>query len=189
MADNDDSKTEEASEKKLREALEKGNTPVSREAGTFASIIGILVVMGFLVREGAMRFSATLVRLVDDPAGWSLNSSTDAGALVGAVAVEAFTFLLPVLATLALFGVIASVAETLASRGTWMGAPKGHLVMGMSNDSSFLRPLTDGHLHACASPVHQGRTRWQWRVECRDDAGRLCSVSTVNIAVRPFPAT
>jgi 1,4-dihydroxy-2-naphthoyl-CoA hydrolase len=86
-------------------------------------------------------------------------------------------------------GVIASVAETLASRGTWMGAPAGHLVMGMSNDSSFLRPLSEGHLHACASPVHQGRTRWQWRVECRDDAGRLCAVSTVNIAVRPFPAT
>jgi 1,4-dihydroxy-2-naphthoyl-CoA hydrolase len=83
-------------------------------------------------------------------------------------------------------GVIAAVAEALASWGTWQGAgSRDTAVMGMSNDTSFLRPLIDGHLNAVATPRHRGRTRWQWEVEARDDDGRLCAVTTVNIAIRP----
>jgi flagellar biosynthesis protein FlhB len=111
MSTNDEDKTEEASEKKVRDSIEKGSIPVSREAATFASIIGILIVMGFLVKESAMRLFVTLVRLVDDPAGWSLGSSADAASLLGAISTEAFKFLLPPLLTLGLFGVIASVAQ------------------------------------------------------------------------------
>ena len=60
-------------------------------------------------------------------------------------------------------GVIAALAEALASRGTWMGAGRGdNAVMGMSNDTSFLRPFTDGHVNAMATPRHRGRTRWLW---------------------------
>jgi 1,4-dihydroxy-2-naphthoyl-CoA hydrolase len=82
-------------------------------------------------------------------------------------------------------GVIATVAEALASRGTWIGVNEtGVAVMGMSNDTNFLRPLTEGFLTATATPRHRGRTRWLWQVESRDDQGRLCAVTTVNIAVR-----
>jgi 1,4-dihydroxy-2-naphthoyl-CoA hydrolase len=84
-------------------------------------------------------------------------------------------------------GVIAAVAETLASWGTWRGAGgDGIAVMGMSNDTSFLRPLIDGHLNSVATPRHRGRTRWQWEVQALDDDGRLCAVTTVNIAIRPL---
>jgi 1,4-dihydroxy-2-naphthoyl-CoA hydrolase len=83
-------------------------------------------------------------------------------------------------------GVLAAVAEALASRGTWQGAGgEGVAVMGMSNDTSFLRPLVTGYLNAVATPRHRGRTRWLWEVQARDDQGRLCAVTTVNIAVRP----
>lgn len=83
-------------------------------------------------------------------------------------------------------GVLAAVAEALASWGTWQGAGgEGIAVMGMSNDTSFLRPLVTGYLNAVATPRHRGRTRWQWEVQARDDQGRLCAVTTVNIAVRP----
>jgi 1,4-dihydroxy-2-naphthoyl-CoA hydrolase len=82
-------------------------------------------------------------------------------------------------------GVIAAVAEALASWGTWQGAGgEGSAVMGMSNDTSFLRPLINGHLNAVATPRHRGRTRWQWEVQALDDDGRLCAVTTVNIAIR-----
>ena len=60
MAGEDDDKTEDATEKKQRDALEKGNSPISREASIFASIIGMLVVMSFLAREGAIRIATTL---------------------------------------------------------------------------------------------------------------------------------
>ena len=86
-------------------------------------------------------------------------------------------------------GVIASLSETLASWGTWVGAGgDGHSVMGMSNDTNFLRPLVNGYASAVAKPRHRGRTRWLWEIEVRDDAGRLCAVGTVNIAIRDVPA-
>src|SRR6516225_10696197 len=107
----DDNKTDEATEKRLRDAIEKGNIPVSREAATFASIIAILIVTGFLLKEGAMRLAVTLQRLVDDPGGWALQSSADATALIGAIVKEVLQFLLPPMATLCLFGIVASVAQ------------------------------------------------------------------------------
>ena len=44
-----DSKTEEPTEKKIRDALEHGNTPFSREAGMLASLLGILIIFSFLL--------------------------------------------------------------------------------------------------------------------------------------------
>ena len=86
-------------------------------------------------------------------------------------------------------GVISALAEALASRGTWLAMyPEGKLVMGMSNETNFLRPLLEGHLNATAVPLHKGRTRWVWEVQSRDDQQRLCAVTTVNIAVRDAPA-
>jgi 1,4-dihydroxy-2-naphthoyl-CoA hydrolase len=83
-------------------------------------------------------------------------------------------------------GVIAALAEALASRGTWAGAGRdGSAVMGMSNDTNFLRPFTDGHVNAVATPRHRGRTRWLWEVRAHDDEGRLCAITAVNIAIRP----
>jgi 1,4-dihydroxy-2-naphthoyl-CoA hydrolase len=86
-------------------------------------------------------------------------------------------------------GVISALAEALASRGTWLAMyPQGKVVMGMSNETNFLRPLLEGHLNATAVPLHRGRTRWVWEVQSRDDEDRLCAVTTVNIAVRDAPA-
>jgi 1,4-dihydroxy-2-naphthoyl-CoA hydrolase len=83
-------------------------------------------------------------------------------------------------------GVLAAAAESLASGGTWLAVHgDGMLVMGLSNETSFLRPLRDGCVHISASARHRGATRWVWAVEFRDDEGRLCAVTTVNIAVRP----
>lgn len=85
-------------------------------------------------------------------------------------------------------GVIAAVAESLASWGTWRGATGDvAAVMGMSNDTNFLRPFLDGYVNAVATPVHRGRTRWLWEVQARDDEGRLCAMTMVNIAIRTRP--
>ena len=39
-----DSKTEEASEKKVQDAFDKGNVPFTREAAAFSSLAAVLVV-------------------------------------------------------------------------------------------------------------------------------------------------
>lgn len=82
-------------------------------------------------------------------------------------------------------GVIAAMAESLASRGTWFAiGGQGKIVMGLSNETNFLRPITSGHLNQTAQPRRRGRTRWLWEVQSHDDARRLCAISMVNIAVR-----
>ena len=86
-------------------------------------------------------------------------------------------------------GVYAAISETLASMGTADGViPLGKVPLGMSNNTSFLRPVSAGSVHARATTIHRGRTTWLWDVEMRDDAGRLCATSRVTIAVRDVPA-
>jgi uncharacterized protein (TIGR00369 family) len=82
-------------------------------------------------------------------------------------------------------GVYASIAEALASFGTNVGVvPRGSIGLGMSNHSTFLRPMRDGTIHGLARRRHRGRTTWVWDVELTDDDGRLCALSRVTIAVR-----
>ena len=86
-------------------------------------------------------------------------------------------------------GVFATIAETLASLGTAaVVVPEGNAAMGLSNNTSFLRPITDGTIHGRALRRHRGRTTWIWDVEITDDDGRLCALSRVTIAVRPLPS-
>jgi len=85
-------------------------------------------------------------------------------------------------------GVYASIAEALASLGTNVGVnADGSVGLGMSNHSSFLRPVAGGVVHAEARRRHRGRTTWVWDVDLTDDEGRLCATSRVTIAVRPLP--
>ena len=82
-------------------------------------------------------------------------------------------------------GVFASIAESLASIGTAVVVMKdGQRAMGLSNQTSFLRPILDGTIHATARPFHRGRTTWLWDVEICDDDGRLCATTRMSIAVR-----
>jgi uncharacterized protein (TIGR00369 family) len=86
-------------------------------------------------------------------------------------------------------GVYASIAESLASMGTWKKVRAGGKVaMGLSNLTSFLRPITAGTIHARAEALHRGRTTWVWEVRCSDDGGHLCVLSRVTVAVRELPA-
>jgi uncharacterized protein (TIGR00369 family) len=55
---------------------------------------------------------------------------------------------------------------------------------GLSNQTSFLRPITEGTIHAAARARHRGRTTWVWEVEFEDDRGRLCVLTRMTVAVR-----
>ncbi len=87
-------------------------------------------------------------------------------------------------------GVYSSLAESMTSLATGAAVlPEGSVSMGLSNSTSFLRPITAGTVHAHATRLHRGRTTWVWDVRFSDDAGRLCAVTRMTIAVRPLPET
>jgi 1,4-dihydroxy-2-naphthoyl-CoA hydrolase len=85
-------------------------------------------------------------------------------------------------------GVYASVAESIASLATALAVlENGDMAMGMANSTSFLRPVTEGVVHAHATRLHRGRTTWVWDVRFSDDRDRTCAVTRMTIAVRPRP--
>lgn len=83
-------------------------------------------------------------------------------------------------------GAYAALAETLASVATFYAVhANGEIAVGQNNDTSFLRPVSEGTVHALGTRRHRGRTSWIWDVEFTDDQGRVCALSRVTIAVRP----
>jgi uncharacterized protein (TIGR00369 family) len=85
-------------------------------------------------------------------------------------------------------GVYAAIAESIASLATALAVhSQGEMAMGLSNSTSFLRPITEGTVHARATRIHRGRTTWVWDVRFSDDADRTCAVTRMTIAVRPRP--
>src|SRR5579872_1795061 len=110
-----DSKTEEATEKKISDAIEKGNTPFSREASLFASMVGILIVLAFVIGPHVAALSQDLSLLIDSPGGFPLANGTDATLLLWNVALAAARLLLPAVMVLGVASIIASVFQNTPS--------------------------------------------------------------------------
>lgn len=82
-------------------------------------------------------------------------------------------------------GVYASIAESICSIATWSAVQAdGRSAQGLSNQTSFLRPITAGTIHATGRRRHRGRTTWVWEVDITDDEGRLCALVRMTVAVR-----
>lgn len=80
-------------------------------------------------------------------------------------------------------GVYTTLAESVSSRAT-AERGEGKAALGMSNNTTFLRPITEGHINAVARLRHGGRTTMIWDVEMTDDDGRLCALSRMTVALR-----
>jgi len=115
MADDSDkeSKTEAATDKKIRDAIEKGNVPFSREAPIFASFVAMLIVLAFLAKQNVVALSEKLALFIDHPKSFSLETSTDAAFLLQAVALEAGYFLLPIILVFAVAGLTSSILQNV----------------------------------------------------------------------------
>jgi len=82
-------------------------------------------------------------------------------------------------------GVLASIAESITSTATWLAVSgDGHTAQGLSNQTSFVRPIVEGTINAVARRRHRGRTTWVWEVDITDDRERLCALVRMTIAVR-----
>ncbi|MDR6869116.1 flagellar biosynthetic protein FlhB [Bosea sp. BE125] len=106
-----ESKTEEASEKKIRDAVERGNTPSSKEAPIFASIAATLIASVFLIRASGGELARFLSNFLSDPAGFDISTNKNATTLLVYVAVQASLFVGPILLLFMVFGLSASFLQ------------------------------------------------------------------------------
>jgi len=113
MADTSDqeSKTEEPTEKKVRDSVEQGKIPVSREASIFASMAALMVIQAFLIGQGVQQLVPTLKGLLDDPEGFPLGTGADAQNLLTVVGLQALRFLVPLVVIMMVFGLAASLLQ------------------------------------------------------------------------------
>ena len=79
-------------------------------------------------------------------------------------------------------GVHCGVIETLASVGAAAVArPRGQRVVGLENNTSFIRAVRSGKLHALARPVTRGRSSQVWEVWIRDEKEQLVAQGRVRL--------
>ncbi|MBR1179860.1 flagellar biosynthesis protein FlhB [Bradyrhizobium sp. KB893862 SZCCT0404] len=106
-----ESKTEEPTEKKVRDSVEQGKIPVSREASIFASMAALMVIQAFLIGQGSQQLVPTLQGLLDDPEGFPLSTGADAQNLLTVVGLQALRFLVPLVVIMMVFGLAASLLQ------------------------------------------------------------------------------
>lgn len=79
-------------------------------------------------------------------------------------------------------GVHAGVIETLASTGAALSAgARGQSVVGLENNTSFIRAVRKGKLVATATPVTRGRHTQVWQGTIVDAEGRVVATGRVRL--------
>ena len=109
--DNDDDKTEEPSEKRIADAVERGDTPTSREVTFLTSLTAYLLAELYLLPNATPALTSALARFIDDPSGWRLDTGGDVTALISTLAGVAAGFLGPTMLLLMAFGVSGSIFQ------------------------------------------------------------------------------
>ncbi|KQO63967.1 flagellar biosynthesis protein FlhB [Methylobacterium sp. Leaf88] len=116
MSDEDqESKTEAATERKIREAVEKGNVPFSREAPIFASILGLFIALSFVVRDAVTPLMQALAPFFDHPRDFALENNQDVARILEGTAMAAARFLIPVVLILGLCGLVSALIQNVPS--------------------------------------------------------------------------
>lgn len=92
----EDSKTEDPSEKKISDAVKKGNLPVSREVSIFVSLLGMLIIAKFTLMDGGLQLAAFLARFIENPGDWRFDEGRNVISLLEMVTHWVFPFLLPI---------------------------------------------------------------------------------------------
>jgi 1,4-dihydroxy-2-naphthoyl-CoA hydrolase len=80
-------------------------------------------------------------------------------------------------------GVYCSMIESMASVAafTWLAAHGGGNVVGVNNNTDFLRAIKSGTVYGKAEPVHRGRRQQLWLVTITDDDERLVARGQVRL--------
>ncbi|AWC22759.1 flagellar biosynthesis protein FlhB [Aminobacter sp. P9b] len=115
MADGEDkdSKTEEPTEKKIRDTMEKGKLPASKEVAIFTSFLAILVYTVFFASNSVAELGVFLSNFLEKPEAWPLGTERDVVELYQAVAVEVGRAIASLFLMLVVAGVGASLVQNV----------------------------------------------------------------------------
>ena len=78
-------------------------------------------------------------------------------------------------------GVYCAAIETAASVGAALWFDERGKVVGVNNNTNFLRAAREGRLTATATPLHRGRSQQLWQVEITDEAGKVTARGEVRL--------
>ena len=83
-------------------------------------------------------------------------------------------------------GVYCSMIESMASVAafTWLatqGGGKGRNVVGVNNNTDFLRSVKSGTVYGTAEPIHRGRRQQLWLVTITDSTDRVVARGQVRL--------
>ncbi len=115
MAEQSDkeSKTEEATEKKVRDSVEKGQVPFAKEVSVVGSFLAILVFLVFLAAPRAIELGGFLSMFIERPESWTLASEHDAVLLYRQVFIEIAKPLAGLMALLIGAGIAGSIFQNM----------------------------------------------------------------------------
>ena len=85
-------------------------------------------------------------------------------------------------------GVYCSIVESVASvsAATWLQANGGgDKVVGVNNNTDFLRAITAGMVTATATPIHRGRRQQLWLIDITDTNDRVVARGQVRLQNLP----
>jgi flagellar biosynthesis protein FlhB len=108
-----ESKTEEATEKKIQDSLDKGQIPVAKEISAVASFLAILTFFMFFAQSGFMQLGAFLSIFLERPHEWSLSTQPDAVNIYRLVVMEIAKALVALLVLMMLAAIVASVVQNM----------------------------------------------------------------------------
>ena len=84
-------------------------------------------------------------------------------------------------------GVYCSIVESLASvsAAVWLAENGGGVVVGVNNNTDFLRAIKKGTVTAVSTPIHRGRRQQLWSISVTDDSDRLVARGQVRLQNLP----
>ena len=80
-------------------------------------------------------------------------------------------------------GVYCAVIESMASVSghVWLSENGGGTIVGVNNNTDFLRAIKSGTVYGRAEPVHRGRRQQLWLVTITDDNERVVARGQVRL--------
>lgn len=80
-------------------------------------------------------------------------------------------------------GVYCAIVESLASVSghAWLTASGGGTVVGVNNNTDFLRAISSGIVTAVSTPIHRGRRQQLWLVTITDENDKMVARGQVRL--------
>jgi flagellar biosynthetic protein FlhB len=147
MSDKPDkeSQTEEPTDKRLHDSMERGDTPHSREVTIFASLLAALLFVTFFLRSSARPLVATLQNLLEQSGQYQIGAGRNAVHLIDATLGAAGLFLLPAVILFIVLALVATFGQNPPQLATTRLEPKLNRISPIAGWSRIfsMRGLTE----------------------------------------------